>query len=284
MGTLPAQAAGGPPRLGPKARGGFTLIELLVVVAVIAVLLGILIPTLSSARRAAQSSLSMQRARDGALAIMVVSKERDEKFPTAQRWPSHDSWSLSGAPMTGIPRPEGGWLPFSPIEWFTASAAWPKIINHYHGYDIQSQAILSPSRASGDRQHPQWLFQSDYRATHAVLVPPKYLDSTLNQSKAACSPQRLARCENNARKVLLYEDARAAEPRMGRKMFDDPRTLVFEGAVDVRRPFVFFDGHGEQRTSRDAGEFIVNTLSGLPSFREFEACLTTKSGLRGYDF
>ncbi len=285
MGTFAAHPDGCQSR-----RAGFTLIELLVVVAVVSVLLAILIPTLGSARRAAKSLISMQRAKDGALAIIAVSHENDENFPTAQRYPMDDARTLSGAPMTGIPRfnlEEGGGQyssQYSRIEWFTASAGWPKIINFYHGYDIQSQAILSPSRISGDIQNPQWLFQSDYHVTHALLAPPRFFESTFEQRFSRCQFQRLSDCKHTSRKVLIFEEARVASLRMNRKVFDDPSTLEFDGIGEVRRPFVFFDGHAEQRMTKDATEFVVNNFSGFSAFRQAEACLTTKGGLRGYDF
>ena len=271
------------------ARRGFTLIELLVVVAVIAILLALVVPTVGKARRAAKDVLSMQRAKDGALAIMTTSRENDEKFPTAQRYPEDDGRTLSGAPMTGIPRvePPDGWdeydLRYSRIEWFVAGTAWPKILNHYRGYDIQAQAILSPSRTS-DEAHPDALFQSDYRVTHAVLAPPIYFTETYNQTVDQCRPQRLSDCRSTSRKVLLFESAGIASRRMTTRPYDDPMTLEYDGMDEVKRPFIFFDGHGENRTSALAGEFVTNRLSGLIIFREAEPCLTTRDGLRGRDF
>lgn len=63
-----------------RDKSGFTLIELLVVVAVIALLVGLLIPTLGAARRAAQDVASMANLRQHAQAMAGYQLEHDEEF------------------------------------------------------------------------------------------------------------------------------------------------------------------------------------------------------------
>lgn len=64
-----------------RRRSGFTLIELLVVVAVIALLIGILLPALGAARGAAWEVVSNARKRDLAQSINLYGSDYDEFIP-----------------------------------------------------------------------------------------------------------------------------------------------------------------------------------------------------------
>jgi prepilin-type N-terminal cleavage/methylation domain-containing protein len=69
------------PRISRQSREGFTLIELLVVVGIIAVLLGVLLPTLSKARQAAVQATCMSNQRQIAMALMMYMNEHKGFFP-----------------------------------------------------------------------------------------------------------------------------------------------------------------------------------------------------------
>ncbi len=62
---------------GRSARSGFTLIELLVVIAIIALLIGILLPSLASARDAARQSVGLSNLRQ--LSTMAASHANDQR-------------------------------------------------------------------------------------------------------------------------------------------------------------------------------------------------------------
>ncbi|WP_428390057.1 type II secretion system protein [Mucisphaera sp.] len=73
----------------------FTLIELLVVISVIAVLVGLLLPALSSARDVARSSVCLSNLRQAFLAIRLYADEHDGIGPAiGQPYGSRPNWGL----------------------------------------------------------------------------------------------------------------------------------------------------------------------------------------------
>ena len=65
----------------------FSLIELLVVIAIIAILVGILLPTLSVVRARAQQTGCMSNQRQVGLAMQIYAEEFDDVFPLARYMP-----------------------------------------------------------------------------------------------------------------------------------------------------------------------------------------------------
>jgi prepilin-type N-terminal cleavage/methylation domain-containing protein/prepilin-type processing-associated H-X9-DG protein len=64
-------------------RRAFTLIELLVVVAIIATLIGMLLPSLSRARKQAKAVVCLTNMRSLMLAVQMYTDDNDGRFPTA---------------------------------------------------------------------------------------------------------------------------------------------------------------------------------------------------------
>ena len=85
--------------------GGFTLIELLVVVAIIALLISILLPSLSKARAQARTTLCMSRIGQFGKAFMIYAEDFDETFPFLA--------SMHEGPADG-PNADENWL----ANWF----------------------------------------------------------------------------------------------------------------------------------------------------------------------
>jgi len=70
-----------------KRKHGFTLIELLVVISIIALLVAILIPALSSAREQARCVVCKSNLRNIGLALRYYLDDHEEKMPSADPYP-----------------------------------------------------------------------------------------------------------------------------------------------------------------------------------------------------
>lgn len=76
-------------------RPGFTLIELLVVISIIAVLMGILLPTLAAARRAAGTTKCLSNQRQVGIGVLSFTADQRDRMPenrTAVAPTRHISW------------------------------------------------------------------------------------------------------------------------------------------------------------------------------------------------
>ncbi|MCC6285051.1 MAG: prepilin-type N-terminal cleavage/methylation domain-containing protein, partial [Phycisphaerales bacterium] len=64
-----------------RTHRGFTLIELLVVIAIIALLIGLLLPSLAGARRSARLMVSLNNIRQIAAAMNTYKNEKRDDMP-----------------------------------------------------------------------------------------------------------------------------------------------------------------------------------------------------------
>lgn len=74
-------------------KAGFTLVELLVVISIIAVLMAILLPALSTARQMAKGISCMSNLQQLSLAVQMYTDEHNDYYPAA--WVIRDTYSLA---------------------------------------------------------------------------------------------------------------------------------------------------------------------------------------------
>ena len=153
-----------------RRRRAFTLVELLVVIGIIAVLVGVLLPTMSTAREHAKTTACLSNLRQLAIAAHIYANHHGGRYPIA-RWGA-DSWDfsiVSGKPVPGLlwrgqtdarvqqcPSYDGKTTPFEPYTGYNYNTSY---IGHGQGETVEAPAKLvqvrQPSRTAlfGDGEY-----------------------------------------------------------------------------------------------------------------------------------
>jgi prepilin-type N-terminal cleavage/methylation domain-containing protein/prepilin-type processing-associated H-X9-DG protein len=156
-----------------QLKPGFTLVELLVVIGIIAVLIGILLPTLATARRTANSLKCKAALREIGTAFVMYGQEYKGVYPVA----------VHAAGLTGTPVPidvERRWydLIAKYISWkgkgFTTYADITKIRANSLLWGCPEWSRIPYSLQTGDDLRPGYAMQygpGDYYANAAAGMP-----------------------------------------------------------------------------------------------------------------
>lgn len=214
-------------RGAPTARG-FSLIELLVVVGIVALLVGILLPALGKARRAAQAVVSRANLRSLHQVATLYAFEHEESYPNPfnEKWregdPYNQRWGYNYSTMAGGP---SKWnCEMYAFHWYSITAAWLK-----EG-DIASEIQFAPGdftvqkrfddRAAEGTLHNVRAWDGSYALTPTVLfAPQRYRPDGRGDTHYLDGPRSLAaRMRTDdvrypAAKVLLWQRFDNAQPK-----------------------------------------------------------------------
>lgn len=164
---------------------GFSLVELLVVIAIIALLLGILIPSLNKARSVAMRVRCSHNLKQIDLAIHMYISGNDDSYPCAQD-----------------PLPEGYWL------WM--GRGWRPFVEPYLTANIDKDnpsVLLCPQ----DRISREKFESTSYSYSMAFYHAPEQIkdinspSGTYGASSPPCEPQRSSNVAKPAGKIIVGE-------------------------------------------------------------------------------
>lgn len=128
-----------------RRRRAFTLVELLVVIGIIAVLVGILLPSLNRARSAASLVACQSNMKQVGLGLLMYAAENRGSMPYMFYYPRFN-------PATGLP--PGGIATGTPVVW------WASLVQH-------QMAKTRTSGESPDSQRWPWTWNKSFRCVEA---------------------------------------------------------------------------------------------------------------------
>ncbi len=158
-------------------KSAFTLIELLVVVAIIALLISILLPSLSKARAQARSTLCASRISQMAKAFLIYANDFDDTPPfvcygrgKSTSSPPDPNYADKPVTPTGwITRPENWLADYRELDvmWNGEEATWP-------ANWAQSGTIFSYTRFEKLYRCPEFERTADTVHSEAVQLQPQF--------------------------------------------------------------------------------------------------------------
>lgn len=235
---------------------GFTLVEVLLVIVVLAVLIAIALPALSSARGSARLAKSSANARSLGLVIQTFVDSNGERYPRAEvgvLYPGESRDVLVSFPY---------WQVFS---------SWTGVVYDHLPYAENRSVFISPG--SVRLLDPQRSWPTSYEYSTCFVGDPNIWTGTSAPTPEMERAVRLSEVTQPSRKALLWDaEASFAGSKVSRNG---------NGDLAVATPIAFGDLSVRALKPSDSPAPVANTLGGPRSTNRLH---NTRDGVRGSDF
>jgi prepilin-type N-terminal cleavage/methylation domain-containing protein len=228
-----------------ESHGGFTLIELLVVIAIIAVLIGILLPSLGEARRAAQRTVSLANLKTNATIMSYYAgNNRDDTvnpfYPakTCPYWgmpvvfvPNDCAWAWVYT-ASGTESYSYHWIAHTMYEEdFTAARG----ANIYAPGDLALRTWLKENNDNNAATDSSWIFPSSYWYPPTFWQQPSRFDANTRPKGSLSNKFFIRRNKTTdvfypSKKVMIFENKDYAAK--GQPQWNDPRARICVAMAD----------------------------------------------------
>ena len=221
----------------PKRKYGFTLIELLVVIAIIAILAGMLLPALSTAKDKARQVYCMNNLKELSLAMLMYTQDYDDTFPAPASKGAYIAQQEDWVFWNLIPRPSNN--PKLPPSYFTNvenSAIAPYIGN------FSTNLFRCPADRDAIEREMKWRrnpsgwnpYLFSYSFTSVVKGGKNHgMASLFDPTKQAPAlPFKTTWIKSPSQKIMLVEEN--GDPKHYRSVIDDGRFVPPGNVISAR--------------------------------------------------
>jgi len=267
-----------------KRASGFTLIEVLVVIGIIGVLIGLMLPALAGARGSALQTVALSNVRSVGTQFTQFA-DANGKYPQQGLGEVPD-----GLFSDGDYEPRGDeiiieWYPggmvIASTAYFDHSWMWPAMVADIDEWPTYWETWISPRKDEDLPEIHEFGFDPENRIQDAISI--RYSNSFIARPGYWNG-------ENHGSDLSLLKSTRPHDVKFasGKVMLwdDDLSYMVgkntperIDGLLVAKTPMAFADGHADALIPGDAGEAVVNSLTG-----ETVKLHGTKDGVHGRDY